>query len=263
MKANKIKFEKFHAAGNDFIIVDDRNLSFPSAQEKIARMCHRHFGIGADGLILLQNHKDVDFEMIYYNSDGLIGSMCGNGGRCSIIFSRQLGMVTSDVTFLAYDGIHKAKVTGNDLVRISMNTVSKVEKLNEAFVLNTGSPHYVVFTDNLNFEIAPEARKIRNNETYREKGINVNFARIENGDLFMRTYERGVESETLACGTGTVATAIAASLYTERNELKQSWIVHALGGDLKVDFSREQENLFSDVWLEGIVTHVFRGEMEI
>jgi len=260
----KFSFEKWHGAGNDFILIDNRQMKFPAEQKTIAQWCHRRLGIGADGLILVQNHPDFDFEMIYYNADGKLGSMCGNGGRCAVIFAKQLGIIRQSATFMAFDGVHHAVFTRDDIIKLSMNTVNDVKENESYFILDTGSPHYVKFVDSVaELDMVAEGKKIRYSKEYREKGINVNFVQVKGEELWMRTYERGVEDETLSCGTGTVAAAIAAAVKLKKVSGEQSYPVHALGGDLVVYFKREAPNLFAAIYLEGPVAFVYRGEAEI
>src|SRR5690554_3538802 len=198
-------FYKYQGAGNDFIIIDNRDLKFTENNpNKIAQLCDRRFGIGADGLMLLQNSTESDFEMVYYNADGNIGSMCGNGGRCIVAFAKDLGMISTSTSFLAADGFHDASINQADnWVSLKMNDVNNIDADGDNYVLNTGSPHYVKIVNNLkNLDVATEGALIRNQDTYRDAGINVNFASTEGDGYFVRTFERGVEGETLACGTG-------------------------------------------------------------
>ncbi len=254
-----LPFEKFHGTGNDFILMDNTSGKISLTVEQITLLCHRRFGIGADGLILIQKKEGVDFEMIYFNADGGKGTMCGNGGRCAVIYAQKLGLCGNEVRFLAADGIHEATVTGNG-VKLSMSNVSGVTKSGDAFVLNTGSPHYVTFVDDVeSIDVVSLGKGIRNSPEYKAEGINVNFVAMKNGQLQMRTYERGVEDETLSCGTGTVAVAIAASLlsnpYAEGSE---EWLIGAPGGKLSISFYRRNQD-FSGVFLHGPATFVFSG----
>jgi len=266
LRTMKILFEKYHGAGNDFILIDNRKGNFFFTQEKIALLCHRRFGIGADGLIMIESKKDFDFEMKYFNADGGLGSMCGNGGRCAVKFAVKndiIGPSAKSSKFMAVDGVHEAIFTGENSVKLSMLPVSGIEKKDGAYILNTGSPHFVKFVDDVAaIDVVGEGRKIRNSEPFSKEGINVNFVAV-NGDVInMRTYERGVEDETLSCGTGTVAAAIAYGIM--KNEMNQlEYEINALGGVLKVYFNRKNENTFDDVWLEGPVAFVFEGSIEI
>lgn len=260
----KLSFEKYHGTGNDFILVDNRSRNFVKEQDLIAKLCHRRYGAGADGLILIGSHPDFDFEMIYYNADGRIGSMCGNGGRCAVIFAHELGIISQSASFMAFDGVHSATITGNGQVKLSMSPVSKIEAEGEAYVLDTGSPHYVRFVDEVkDMDVIAEGRKIRYGSIFGKNGINVNFVSHNRDEYWMRTYERGVEDETLSCGTGTVAVAIAASVKQNRNDQEQEYLIHAPGGDLKVYLKKETPSHFTGIFLEGPVKHVYHGEIEV
>ncbi|MCX6295512.1 MAG: diaminopimelate epimerase [Bacteroidetes bacterium] len=259
----QITFSKYQGTGNDFIIIDNRELKFDRSNNPlVSRLCDRRFGIGGDGLMLLQTKIGYDFEMVYYNSDGNESSMCGNGGRCIVEFARVLGLVKTKANFLASDGEHEAFVKPG-FISLKMNNVSKIES-NAAFsYLNTGSPHYVAFVNNVrNYNVVEEGRKIRNSERFKEKGSNVNFVEKELNDLFVRTYERGVENETYSCGTGVTAAALVASL--KNVSTAQDYCnIKTLGGDLKVKFTKHPDNSFTDIWLEGPATFVFKGEIFI
>jgi diaminopimelate epimerase len=255
-------FEKYHGAGNDFILCDDRAEILNLSASMIASLCDRHFGIGADGLILLRNKPGYDFEMLYYNSDGKAGTMCGNGGRCAVLFARELGITSASAVFMASDGKHEALIIGEQ-VKLSMGNVDEVMFDGTSYILDSGSPHYVTFVDDVKrVHVVNEGRRIRNSDPYREQGINVNFVSGSGQQLEMRTYERGVEDETLSCGTGTVAVAIAASLNAGSREGPEEWNIRAPGGDLKVSFVR-QGNGFREVFLQGPSKFVFRGQTEI
>ena len=204
-----VEFYKYQGTGNDFIMIDDReNIFNINDHNLIAALCQRRMGIGADGLILLKEHDKYDFEMIYFNSDGHQSSMCGNGGRCIIAFAQLLEIIDEETTFLAIDGEHKGQFLG-DTIALQMQDVSDIEGVGDGLVMDTGSPHYIEMVDDLrNMNIEKEGRRIRNSKPFRKEGINVNFVQ-DSADLQVRTYERGVEAETLSCGTGVVATAIA------------------------------------------------------
>ncbi|MBX7107370.1 MAG: diaminopimelate epimerase [Chitinophagales bacterium] len=260
----QLSFEKYHGAGNDFILVDNSLHTFPKETSLIAQLCHRHYGIGADGLILLEKHPDFDFEMQYYNADGRPGSMCGNGGRCAVIFARKSGFIGEKANFLAVDGPHSATIAATGQVKISMSPVKAVEVTGDGYVLNTGSPHLVKFMDNIqDMDVVAEGRKIRYGDMYRADGINVNFAELSGTGCRMRTYERGVENETLSCGTGTVAVAIAASVRQENNAHSQVYDIQAIGGQLKVYFSKDAKAHYTNIFLEGPVQQVFAGTTTI
>jgi len=262
----RIPFVKYHGAGNDFIMIDDRdgNIGPMLTTDWIARACHRHFGIGADGMILLQKGEDeAGFFMKYYNSDGWTSSFCGNGGRCFAAFTEDLGVHAGALEFLGTDGWHFSQRDRNGEISLSMTDVNEIEKRDDNFILNTGSPHLVFFTNLIEeMEVKLKGREIRNSPPFKEQGINVNFVEIITpGEIKLRTYERGVEDETLACGTGVVASAIASAYST--NSPINSWIVHARGGDLHVDFKHEGGQSFSNVRLTGPAVESFRGEIEI
>ncbi|HMJ46539.1 MAG TPA: diaminopimelate epimerase, partial [Ferruginibacter sp.] len=204
-------FYKYHGSGNDFIILDNREgefTAFTSKQVKI--LCHRRFGIGADGLILLCKKEGYDFEMIYYNSDGKPGSMCGNGGRCLVRFAYHMGLHKYTYHFLAADGDHEAEIGINEIIRLKMQDVKEVEEHSSYSIVNTGSPHFVKFAnDIMNVDVVESGRDIRNSKAFLKDGINVNFVEnIGEDSIFVRTYERGVEDETLSCGTGVTAAAL-------------------------------------------------------
>ena len=261
--ASVLRFYKYQGAGNDFILVDNRENQIDHRHPAlIEALCNRHFGIGGDGMMLLQNKADYDFEMVYYNSDGQPSSMCGNGGRCIVAFAKRLGIVDRETNFLAVDGPHYANISeeGN-WVSLQMIDVDSVSHDGDAFVLNTGSPHYVAPASGLEDKnVFTEGRAIRNNDTYRKEGINVNFVEDRGDHYFVRTYERGVEDETYACGTGVTAVAIA--MATKKNKTGEiSTAIKVLGGDLNVRFTREG-NTFRNVFLEGPAEFVFEGEVD-
>ena len=252
-------FYKYHGTGNDFIIMDNRDESIQLTTAQIAQLCHRNFGIGADGLMLLENSKNKDFKMRYFNSDGNEGSMCGNGGRCLVAFAKKLNIVDTETEFEALDGIHYAIITENG-IRLKMNDVMGIEKIGEDFFLNTGSPHYVRYVDNLQMlDVIAEGRAIRYNKRFFENGTNVNFIQKIGNTLHIRTYERGVENETLSCGTGTVAAAIISTLGTS-NEYKEVQF-QTKGGLLSVSFVKNNELEFNQVWLDGPAKLIFEGNI--
>ena len=258
----ELHFYKYQGAGNDFIMVDDRQQVFDKNDSKqLAHLCDRKFGIGADGLILLRVNNSADFEMIYFNSDGNEASMCGNGGRCIAAFAHHLGLIKKQTMFVAADGVHEAIVESPDYIKLKMNDVSNVEQGDDFYYLNTGSPHYVKFVHNLiRKDVYAEGRAIRYNDRFKNEGTNVNFVELENGHLFIRTYERGVENETLACGTGIVAASIAASIYEGNG--KTSYPIQAMGGNLNVRFTHTK-SAYTDIWLEGPAEMVFEGKIVI
>jgi diaminopimelate epimerase len=258
----EITFYKYQGTANDFVMIDNRQLHFDrDNQALVARLCERRLGIGADGLILLQNKAGYDFEMVYFNADGRLGSMCGNGGRCTVQFARQLGVIKDTSYFLAADGDHYANVLVNGTISLKMNDVQAIESAENYYYLNTGSPHYVTFVEELNnYAVFHEGRNIRYNDRFRAEGTNVNFAQLPAADepLFVRTYERGVEDETYSCGTGVTATAIAASYRGKVSPVK----IQTLGGNLEVAFMR-QGDTFTDIYLTGPAELVFEGKINI
>lgn len=259
----KIKFLKYQGCGNDFIVIDNRHRSANQiSQEQVRNLCDRKFGIGADGLMLLQEHPELDFEMIYYNSDGGLGSMCGNGGRCMVAFAKHIELITDSTTFIASDGVHEASIQGN-WVSLKMNDVSTIEQVGNDFRLNTGSPHYVKqVVDLANLDVPAEGSAIRNNAEHRVDGINVNFVSPEEEEgYFVRTFERGVEDETLACGTGVTAVALAMASKGGQAGVFNTPI-RVPGGKLNVRFHYDG-NIFTQIYLEGPATLVFEGAIEI
>jgi diaminopimelate epimerase len=256
-----MKFFKYQGAGNDFVLIDNRDQQFDADDTAlVARLCDRRFGIGADGLMLLQEKEGYDFEMLYYNADGNLGSMCGNGGRCIVSFAKHLGIIKSKTIFLAVDGEHEATISdAADWVSLKMIDVKHVEKNDEHYVLNTGSPHYVQLVDQLKeLDVFQAGRAIRYNDTYRQEGINVNFVEPQNEGYAVRTYERGVEDETLACGTGVTAVALAMALH--HNQVGNiNTPIKAMGGDLNIRFSHLGNGMFENIYLEGPAKLVFEG----
>ena len=252
-------FYKYQGTGNDFIIIDDRELNFDINNNKlIASLCERRWGIGADGLILLRNNREYDFEMIYFNSDGLQSSMCGNGGRCIVDFARILGIVKNKANFLAIDGIHQAKFL-EDEISLKMKDVTEIKKIEKDFLIDTGSPHYIKMIDNLEtLNIEKEARIIRCSPLFEEEGVNVNFV-SNNSNINVRTYERGVEAETLSCGTGSIAVAIA--MYYDKLTHESIVNINTKGGILNVCFE-EFNGVFRNIWLSGPVNMIYSGEFD-
>jgi diaminopimelate epimerase len=253
-----IAFFKYHGTGNDFIMIDDRDMALGSDFiNQIPRLCHRHFGIGADGVILIRNHADYDFEMVYFNPDGS-QSLCGNGSRCAVAFAKYLGMISGlETRFLAFDGPHYAKIDG-EVIHLSMADNDNLRSLREDFFANTGSPHFVrVVRDLDTCPVVPEGRKIRYDDQFGAGGTNVNFISIdkEKNTLEIRTYERGVEDETWSCGTGITAASLAAS----RLGLKSPVDILAKGGRLSVSFDTDDSGCFKNIFLIGPAKFVFSG----
>ncbi len=251
-------FYKYQGTGNDFVMIDNRQQTFNKNNTKdIAFLCDRRFGIGADGLILLENHDTLDFKMVYYNADGNESSMCGNGGRCLVAFAKQLGVITDKASFEAIDGLHHATIDGV-MVKLQMLDVDSIDTYEDHTFLNTGSPHHVQFEEAINnFDIKTEGAKIRYGSPYNEAGTNVNFVKKISDAVFrVRTYERGVEDETLSCGTGVTAVALAMHATNETNATLIALKVE--GGELQVSFNMEGEN-YKNVWLIGPATFVYKG----
>jgi len=254
-----VEFYKYHGTGNDFVLIDNRSLFFDKNNtELISKICSRHFGVGADGLILLENDNLYDFKMIYFNSDGKQTSMCGNGGRCIISFAKKLNIIDDKANFMAIDGIHEG-IINNNLIKIKMNTVSEIQNINTGFLLDTGSPHFVKFCDSIdNINVFECGRELRNNKEISEDGVNINFTEvIDNSSIKVRTYERGVENETLSCGTGVIASALSAYKkgLVDTNRIK----INTLGGELFVSF--EFNNIYKNIWLEGPAIEVYKGQI--
>ena len=271
-----MKFWKYQGAGNDFVMLDQRTRQWLSRadQSLIAKLCDRRFGIGGDGLILLQAHSAYDFEMVYFNADGRESSMCGNGGRCIAAFARQLGIVGEYCTFIAIDGPHEAYIRphpdadgdgGAYWVELKMKDVAELEQQENALVLNTGSPHYVRFVpDVAPLDMEQEGRAVRYGETFRAAGINVNFASLQaDGSMHIRTYERGVEAETLACGTGVTAAVLARHRKLQLAPGTYEVPVSAQGGKLAVRYSADAQGQFEAIWLCGPATEVFEGQITL
>ena len=252
-----MEFYKYQGTGNDFVMIDNRDEEFPKAKEFIRQLCDRRFGIGGDGLILLENDPAADFKMVYYNSDGNESSMCGNGGRCIVAFAHFLDIFEDKTQFEAIDGLHEAEIH-NGIIKLKMIDVDSIKNINGDFELNTGSPHYVTFVESVeNYKVFENGNKIRNSASYCQEGINVNFVEeISENEIFVRTYERGVENETFSCGTG----ATAAALVFLKDKEQPSVKVKVLGGNLKVYAERDGEG-FENIWLEGPATQVYKGKI--
>ena len=258
-----LNFYKYQGTGNDFILVDNRKSSYSFTNEQVAHLCNRRFGIGADGFILLEIEPGVDFKMVYYNSDGNLSSMCGNGGRCIVAFAKELGIIESKAKFIAVDGLHEAIISDDGKVALKMQDVKEVELGENFYYLNTGSPHYVKLVDDLeNYDVINEGRVIRNSERFKEEGTNVNFIQKTDDVLFVRTYERGVESETYSCGTGVTAAALVAAINGLSPD-KNNCLIKTLGGYLEVSYEKVLEFNFYNIWLKGPAVKVYRGSTNL
>ena len=259
----KIEFYKYQGTGNDFILLDNRTGQYNDLTEtQVAHICDRRFGIGADGLMLLNKKERFDFEMKYYNADGKEGSMCGNGGRCIIKFAASLGIRKNSYHFMATDGEHEAEIDLNGFVRLKMNDVNGVEVHSNYFILNTGSPHYVRYSgDVMKKDVKHEGAAIRHSSEFEKEGINVNFIQsLEHDKIYVRTYERGVEDETLSCGTGVTASALIAA----HNDNGFNRVdVKTPGGSLNVEFDKIDDTRFENIWLNGPAEFVFKGEINV
>ncbi len=256
----RIDFYKYQGTGNDFIILDNRPGNFTQLTSvEIAFLCDRRFGIGADGLMLLQEKEGYDFEMVYYNADGALASMCGNGGRCLAAFAKRMNVIDKTARFLATDGFHEALVKENGWVELKLRDVDEIEKKADYSILNTGSPHYIKWDNEVQkTDVFTEGRLIRNSPPFLKNGINVNFVQVHSTHLSVRTYERGVEAETFSCGTGVTAAAIAAS--DDKIGTQEKKVVTP-GGELNVKFNKRSDTCFEDIWLCGPAKFVFSGSI--
>ncbi|MDN5216299.1 diaminopimelate epimerase [Fulvivirgaceae bacterium BMA12] len=262
-----INFYKYQGTGNDFVMIDDRDQRFPyNAAEStqfdtriIARICDRKFGVGADGLILIRDHDEYDFEMIYFNADGS-QSLCGNGSRCAVRFANYLGIIQNETCFLAIDGPHEAFIE-EDLIHLKMGNVNQVKKMNGHWFIDTGSPHVIKFIEDLEaFDVYEEGKAIRHDQAFAPNGTNVNFVEACSMDeLFVRTFERGVENETLSCGTGVTAVSLAASYEKFTSPVK----IKTLGGSLQVSFDKIDNQKFENIYLIGPAGMVFEGTIQL
>lgn len=256
----QISFSKYQGTGNDFIIIDNRKGTINLAQAQVAKLCHRRFGIGADGLMLLEETPGYDFKMVYFNSDGAESSMCGNGGRCLVHYAADKGILKNTYKFLAIDGEHEAEIDLDGTVSLKMKDVVEVIQNGNHFILNTGSPHWVEMTDNVAaLDVLKQGRQRRNSPAFEKEGINVNF--VEQGAepfrIKVRTYERGVEAETLSCGTGVTAAAIVC--HHNDNGFNRVEI-STPGGPLSVEYEKAGEG-YRNIWLRGPAKKVFDGTL--
>ena len=256
-----VEFYKYQGTGNDFVMIDNRNNVFDKNDlKKVQELCDRRFGIGADGLILIENLDDLDFNMIYFNADGS-QSFCGNGSRCAVAFAKYLGIIEKQAMFLSTDGEHEAWINEADEVSLKMHDVSTIEKGKDYYFINTGSPHFIVQVDDVkDIDVKVEGATIRYNKRFKAEGTNVNFVKYKDHALDIRTYERGVEDETLSCGTGVTAAALS---FADSQSLDAGVVnVNAVGGNLKVGF-KKIGNEYKDIWLIGPAAFVYKGQIEI
>lgn len=260
----ELHFYKYQGTGNDFILADNRNRQYSSLNaEQIHKLCDRRFGIGADGLMLLNEKDGFDFEMKYYNADGKEGSMCGNGGRCLIKFAYHLGIHKEKYRFLASDGAHEAEIDTNGIVSLKMKDVQSLRKFHNDFIVDTGSPHYIKLSSNvMEIDVFKKGYEIRHSKEFEEEGINVNFVeQLEEVDkIIVRTFERGVEDETYSCGTGVTAAALVC--YHNENGFNEVE-VKTLGGNLSVEFDRLDDSRYENIWLCGPAEKVFEGTVQV
>lgn len=254
----QLQFYKYQGAGNDFVMIDNRDGKFDAKNEQlIESLCHRRFGIGADGLILLENTQGYDFRMVYFNLDGKEATMCGNGGRCIVAFAKELGIIGNETNFIASDGPHHAIIGDDGLVDLHMIDVPVVESLIDGYFLNTGVPHLVHFVNELKIiDVNIEGRQLRYDARFQPAGTNVNFVKANGDHLTVYTYERGVEAETLACGTGIVASSLSAAVKFGKES--GSFTVSAKGGELSVRYATAEKG-FENIWLKGPATKVYDG----
>ena len=257
------QFYKYEGCGNDFVIIDERTVGQQLTQAHITALCDRRFGIGADGLLLLRTHPDFDFQMLYYNADGSRATMCGNGARCLSAFAYKKKAISNKGSFIADDGPHTAEILWTEdavtQVAISMTDATPDEVTADHVIINTGTPHYVLFVDNVETtDVLTIGKMIRYKPQFAPIGTNANFVQITPGEIIVRTYEKGVEDETLACGTGVTASAMAASFLTG----KTSFDVKVRGGNLHVSFDKS-ENTFTNVVLTGPARLVYSGKFDL
>lgn len=256
----RIPFTKYQATGNDFVLIDNRNNQFTFTREQIEKICNRRFGVGADGLMLIEPHPNLDFNVVYYNSDGS-QSLCGNGSRAAVAMAATLGLLKTKTTFNAYDGAHEAELLPTGIVRLKMNPVTEVKQTGSDYFINTGSPHHLQFVPSVEkINVVEAGRKIRYSEAYKPSGSNVNFIQLlNNNTIFVRTYERGVEDETYSCGTGVTAAALAASFHGYTSPIH----IKVKGGELDVAFQTGQAGTFQEIYLIGPAKMVFEGTLEL
>ncbi|NOS90881.1 MAG: diaminopimelate epimerase [Cyclobacteriaceae bacterium] len=256
----RIPFLKYEATGNDFVIIDNRKKEYSFSVEQIQKICDRKFGVGADGLMLIEPHASLDFNLLYFNSDGS-SSLCGNGSRAAVAVAAKLHIIKDKTQFNAYDGAHEAALLADQTVRLKMNDVHDVKKMPTGTFINTGSPHFIqIVPEAEKFPVKEEGRKIRYSKSFSPGGTNANFIELlSDNTIFVRTYERGVEDETLSCGTGVTAAALAASFQGYPSPVK----VKTLGGNLSVEFTTNANGSFANIYLIGPARRVFEGIFEM
>jgi len=259
----QLEFYKYQGTGNDFVMIDNRSGFFPKENvQLVAQLCDRRFGVGADGLILMENDTDTNFKMVYYNSDGNQSSMCGNGGRCLVAFAKDLSVIKDSCTFIATDGLHHASVALDGIVSLQMIDVTNIKKEADYTFMNTGSPHHVQMVEDLeHYNVKENGAALRYGSLYGKEGSNINFVKkVDDSTFSLRTYERGVEDETLACGTGATAVAIAMNATGKTNKTVINLNVE--GGKLAVSFDKKEGN-YTNVFLIGPAKFVFKGTIEV
>ena len=260
-----VQFSKYHGTGNDFVMIDGRSQDTSYFDSDLIRsICDRRFGIGGDGMIILESSNPYDFMMRHYNSDGYEGTMCGNGGRCITAFARELGMIKHDTTFEGIDGVHSATILPSGEIRLKLRDVDGIRWVEDGYLVDTGSPHFIKYVSLLNeLDVDREGREIRNQARFGKKGVNVNFVEVggSSNRISVRTYERGVEAETYSCGTGVTAAAICSYFHFKTDIF--SYHVHTLGGNLNVSFKAQHHKHFTDIHLTGTASHVYDGTIEI
>lgn len=255
-----IHFYKYQATGNDFVIIDNREAKLSFTPGQISAICHPKFGVGADGLMLVEHHPTLNFHLEYFNSDGS-KSLCGNGCRAAVQFASHLGMVNGKANFSAFDSAHAAEILPDGNIRLKMSDVQEYRTIGSDYFINTGSPHYIKFVPGVkDYPVFEEGKKIRYEEQFKPGGTNVNFVELQAGNtIFVRTYERGVENETLSCGTGITAAALAASFKGCSSPVR----IKTLGGSLSVEFKTSQGGTFQEIYLIGPAKMVFKGQLEL
>jgi diaminopimelate epimerase len=256
---DSLHFYKYQGAGNDFVMFDNREGMFPSQNTVlISRLCDRRFGVGSDGIILLNQHPTYDFEMVYHNADGSV-AMCGNGARCAVHLAYHLGIIGEETTFLAHDGVHQAQIEGGQIT-VNLSDVSQVDTYEDGFFLDTGTRHFVrVLAENQllsDYDVMAEGKKIRYDNRFMPEGTNASFVQRTNGQVQMRIYERGVENETLSSGTGITAVALALA---HAENLESPITVQARGGQLTIAFEQAGDGKFTQVFMTGPAVMVFEG----